>query len=255
MTATPSVVRSRSAAPLPTYRRRQTGSGRTGIAYVEEQLHQVPVRKGGPSKIPKPPIPSISNKTIATAVKRASAGDKKLMLKIDLKKSKREHQDKRRRTPAVEQRSSGAQESIDVPGDAVGEDGSAKKRYVFHSEVQEDHSDTCAICRLKMSAKLTLEQDHNATEPANLQISEPDMPVEPDERLYCFCRRVSYGQMVACDREDVSCCCSVAVCSLTPSRVCMCVLCSVNTSGFILPVWGSLRYQRTLGTAQSALNA
>mmetsp|Transcript_18954 Transcript_18954/g.29729 ORF Transcript_18954/g.29729 Transcript_18954/m.29729 type:complete len:245 (-) Transcript_18954:229-963(-) len=29
-----------------------------------------------------------------------------------------------------------------------------------------------------------------------------DMPVDPNEPLYCFCRRVSFGNMVGCDNPD-----------------------------------------------------
>lgn len=30
-------------------------------------------------------------------------------------------------------------------------------------------------------------------------VSPTDMPVDPDEPVYCVCRRVSYGEMVQCD--------------------------------------------------------
>ena len=29
-----------------------------------------------------------------------------------------------------------------------------------------------------------------------------DVPIDPNEPLYCICRRVSYGQMVGCDNDD-----------------------------------------------------
>lgn len=29
---------------------------------------------------------------------------------------------------------------------------------------------------------------------------------DPDEQTYCICNQVSYGEMVACDNEDVSAC-------------------------------------------------
>jgi hypothetical protein len=29
-----------------------------------------------------------------------------------------------------------------------------------------------------------------------------ELPVDPNEPLYCFCRRVSYGNMVGCDNDD-----------------------------------------------------
>lgn len=31
-----------------------------------------------------------------------------------------------------------------------------------------------------------------------------DMPIDPNEPLYCYCQQVSYGEMVACDNTDVS---------------------------------------------------
>lgn len=32
---------------------------------------------------------------------------------------------------------------------------------------------------------------------------EIDMPVDPNEPTYCFCKRVSFGEMVGCDNSDV----------------------------------------------------
>ena len=28
------------------------------------------------------------------------------------------------------------------------------------------------------------------------------MPVDPSEPVYCYCQRVSFGEMIACDNED-----------------------------------------------------
>ena len=33
---------------------------------------------------------------------------------------------------------------------------------------------------------------------------------DPDEQTYCICNQVSYGEMVACDNEDVSSLCPAA---------------------------------------------
>ncbi len=33
---------------------------------------------------------------------------------------------------------------------------------------------------------------------------EQDWPYDPNEPRYCVCNQVSYGDMVACDNEDVS---------------------------------------------------
>ncbi|KAG2203477.1 uncharacterized protein EV154DRAFT_511682 [Mucor mucedo] len=30
----------------------------------------------------------------------------------------------------------------------------------------------------------------------------PDMPIDPNEPLYCYCQQISYGEMVACDNTD-----------------------------------------------------
>ncbi|KAI9473953.1 MAG: hypothetical protein EXX96DRAFT_487770 [Benjaminiella poitrasii] len=30
----------------------------------------------------------------------------------------------------------------------------------------------------------------------------PDMPIDPNEPLYCYCQQVSYGEMVACDNAE-----------------------------------------------------
>lgn len=31
-----------------------------------------------------------------------------------------------------------------------------------------------------------------------------ELPIDPNEPLYCYCQQVSYGEMVACDNTDVS---------------------------------------------------
>ena len=30
-----------------------------------------------------------------------------------------------------------------------------------------------------------------------------DMPVDPNEPIYCNCRRVAYGEMICCDNTEV----------------------------------------------------
>ena len=30
-----------------------------------------------------------------------------------------------------------------------------------------------------------------------------DMPVDPNEPIYCNCRRVAYGEMICCDNSEV----------------------------------------------------
>lgn len=38
----------------------------------------------------------------------------------------------------------------------------------------------------------------------NLDTENPDWTYDPNEPRYCICNQVSYGDMVACDNEDVS---------------------------------------------------
>ncbi|KAF0730083.1 hypothetical protein LEN26_004021 [Aphanomyces euteiches] len=42
--------------------------------------------------------------------------------------------------------------------------------------------------------------------PEAVAVSQPltleDLPIDPNEPLYCHCRRISYGQMIGCDNED-----------------------------------------------------
>lgn len=35
-------------------------------------------------------------------------------------------------------------------------------------------------------------------------ISLSNLPIDPNEPVYCYCRQVSFGEMVACDNDDVS---------------------------------------------------
>lgn len=39
---------------------------------------------------------------------------------------------------------------------------------------------------------------------SNLDPENPDWTYDPNEPRYCICNQVSYGDMVACDNEDVS---------------------------------------------------
>lgn len=38
----------------------------------------------------------------------------------------------------------------------------------------------------------------------NNTVETPDWTFDPSEPRYCLCNQVSYGDMVACDNEDVS---------------------------------------------------
>ena len=81
---------------------------------------------------------------------------------------------------------------------------------------------------------------------------EMDMPVDPNEPVYCTCRKVSFGLMVGCDNEacpvslrgdvhhvaltlmDICCMClSLRVCMYVCMYVCMCA----RLSGSTLSAW------------------
>lgn len=34
-------------------------------------------------------------------------------------------------------------------------------------------------------------------------MSNSDLPIDPNEPVYCYCQQVSFGEMVACDNEQV----------------------------------------------------
>ncbi|KAI8581208.1 hypothetical protein K450DRAFT_233630 [Umbelopsis ramanniana AG] len=42
----------------------------------------------------------------------------------------------------------------------------------------------------------------NGSGKAKAVSSVADMPIDPNEPLYCYCQQVSYGEMVACDNDD-----------------------------------------------------
>lgn len=39
---------------------------------------------------------------------------------------------------------------------------------------------------------------------SSIDAENPDWTCDPNEPRYCICNQVSYGDMVACDNEDVS---------------------------------------------------
>lgn len=61
--------------------------------------------------------------------------------------------------------------------------------------------------RKKQKKKLETESAIVSVIPG-LSIAHPsdvlDMPVDPNEPTYCLCHQVSYGEMIACDKMDVS---------------------------------------------------
>ncbi|KDO24077.1 hypothetical protein SPRG_10864 [Saprolegnia parasitica CBS 223.65] len=57
--------------------------------------------------------------------------------------------------------------------------------------------------RKRNAAEAQLEAIPEATAIASTgHIALEDLPIDPNEPLYCHCRRVSYGQMIGCDNED-----------------------------------------------------
>ena len=36
--------------------------------------------------------------------------------------------------------------------------------------------------------------------------AEIDLPIDPNEPTYCFCNRVSFGEMIACDNDHCKVC-------------------------------------------------
>ncbi|KAH8548577.1 hypothetical protein BGW37DRAFT_506727 [Umbelopsis sp. PMI_123] len=42
----------------------------------------------------------------------------------------------------------------------------------------------------------------SSAENVQAAVAISDMPVDPNEPVYCFCRQVSYGEMVACDNDE-----------------------------------------------------
>ncbi|ORX54620.1 hypothetical protein DM01DRAFT_1322020 [Hesseltinella vesiculosa] len=42
----------------------------------------------------------------------------------------------------------------------------------------------------------------DALQHAQAALSQSDLPIDPNEPVYCYCRQVSYGDMIACDNEE-----------------------------------------------------
>lgn len=40
--------------------------------------------------------------------------------------------------------------------------------------------------------------------PSNGKMSANEFPIDPNEPTYCFCKQVAFGEMIACDNDDVS---------------------------------------------------
>ena len=70
---------------------------------------------------------------------------------------------------------------------------------------------SCFSARAQQQSQLAqqLQQTSAATpdipEPAAVEETISGWQVDPNEPRYCICNDVSYGDMVGCDNEDVSC--------------------------------------------------
>lgn len=45
-------------------------------------------------------------------------------------------------------------------------------------------------------------QGHHEVD-VNPELSSFEFPVDPNEPIYCFCKQVAFGEMVACDNDEV----------------------------------------------------
>lgn len=71
------------------------------------------------------------------------------------------------------------------------------------------------------------------TPPQNSEATDAEWTYDPNEPRYCICNQVSYGDMVACDNEDVSILSFIKL-SIVSNFFC---IFSVLTNGFIIRVW------------------
>ncbi|CAG8434261.1 3256_t:CDS:2 [Diversispora eburnea] len=46
------------------------------------------------------------------------------------------------------------------------------------------------------------EKRNNGEPPTKKHTQSVDMPIDPNEPIYCYCKQVSYGEMVACDNSE-----------------------------------------------------
>ena len=85
---------------------------------------------------------------------------------------------------------------------------------------------------------------------------EQDWSYDPSEPRYCICNQVSYGDMVACDNEDVSIFfiflpttalyLNLKISPFTPIYISRFIF-SVHTSGFTIPVLVSMPLRKASG--------
>ncbi|KAI9360580.1 hypothetical protein BD770DRAFT_384414 [Pilaira anomala] len=54
----------------------------------------------------------------------------------------------------------------------------------------------------KSNGKDTALSKQDAIEYAKNVVSNSDLPIDPNEPVYCYCQQVSFGEMLACDNEQ-----------------------------------------------------
>ncbi|SAM06044.1 hypothetical protein [Absidia glauca] len=74
---------------------------------------------------------------------------------------------------------------IPAPKAIKGRKGSRKRKLEPEDDQQGDYLST-----------------EDALQHAQAAINLSDMPIDPNEPVYCYCRMVSYGDMVACDNDE-----------------------------------------------------
>lgn len=68
------------------------------------------------------------------------------------------------------------------------------------------------------------------------QAADGEWTYDPNEPRYCVCNQVSYGEMVACDNEDVSYFCFILIYYLVFKFYLLIFVSSVLSNGFIILV-------------------
>ncbi|KAI8370473.1 chromatin remodeling protein [Radiomyces spectabilis] len=73
--------------------------------------------------------------------------------------------------------------------------GRPKKKRGRKKLHKEEKAETDAVQGDYLSAE-------DSRQHAQAAISLSDLPIDPNEPLYCYCRQVSFGEMVACDNDE-----------------------------------------------------
>lgn len=57
---------------------------------------------------------------------------------------------------------------------------------------------------MQIQQPVVVQEVHAAeVDPAAVEVAEGEWTYDPNEPRYCLCNQVSYGDMVACDNEEV----------------------------------------------------